>query len=174
MRLHIGGEEIKEGWKILNIQKKPGVDFIGDITDLNQFDDESVEEVYASHVLEHVGLAKVNKTFDGIQRVLKKGGKFYISVPNLETLAQIFLNTPEGGNKYRIMAMIYGGQTDSHDFHYIGYWPNLLFSALNLAKFKRYERVEFFNIFNDTSMMTIPTLNGEVVPVSLNVIAYKY
>jgi len=33
MRLHIGGEEIKEGWKILNIQNKPGVDFVGDITD---------------------------------------------------------------------------------------------------------------------------------------------
>ena len=173
MKLHIGGEETKEGWKILNIQKKPGVDFIGDITDLSQFDDETVEEVYASHVLEHVALAKVEKTFYGIQRVLRKGGKFYISVPNLDTLAQIFAKIPEGQDKYKIMTMIYGGQTDSHDFHYIGYWPNLLFSVLIKAKFKRYERVEFFNIFNDTSMATLPTLNGAVVPVSLNVIAYK-
>ena len=42
MKLHIGGNEKKEGWKILNIQKKENVDFIGDITDLSQFDDNSI------------------------------------------------------------------------------------------------------------------------------------
>jgi predicted SAM-dependent methyltransferase len=172
MRLHIGGEEIKEGWKILNIQKKPGVDFIGDITDLNQFDDESVEEVYASHVLEHVGIAKITDTFNGIYRVLKKGGKFYISVPNLELLAEVFTKVPEGSSKQALMMMIYGGQTDSHDFHYIGYWPTFLYSILRNAKFKKYERVEFFSIFKDTSMNTLNTLNG-AIPISLNVIAYK-
>ena len=31
MKLHIGGKEIKEGWSILNIQNKKGVDFVGDI-----------------------------------------------------------------------------------------------------------------------------------------------
>jgi predicted SAM-dependent methyltransferase len=172
MRLHIGGEEIKEGWKILNIQKKPGVDFVGDITDLSQFEDESIEEVYASHVLEHINIAKIKSTFGGIQRILKKGGKFYISVPNLDILTQIFFQMPEGKDKYDIMMLIYGGQTDSFDFHKIGYWPNLLFSILTDAKFKKYERVEFFNIFKDTSIYTINTLNG-ALPISLNVIAYK-
>jgi hypothetical protein len=172
MRLHIGGEEIKEGWKILNIQKKPGVDFIGDITDLSQFDDECVEEIYASHVLEHVGLAKIAATFNGLQRILKKEGKLYISVPNLDIIAKIFVLLPEGQDKYNVMAMIYGGQTDSHDFHYIGYWPNLLFSILTKAKFRRYEKVEFFNIFKDTSNMRVKILNGSI-PISLNVIAYK-
>ena len=33
MKLHIGGEQIKDGWKIINIQNKKGVDFIGDISD---------------------------------------------------------------------------------------------------------------------------------------------
>ena len=52
----IGGKEKKQGWSILNIQKKDveKVDFVGDITDLSQFDDNSVEEIYASHVIEHV------------------------------------------------------------------------------------------------------------------------
>ena len=62
MKLHIGGMEKKEGWKILNIQKKPDVDFIGDITDLGQFEDNSIEEIYASHVVEHVAQKKVEKT----------------------------------------------------------------------------------------------------------------
>ena len=45
MKLHIGGHSKKDGWKILNIQKKDGVDFIGDLSDLSQFSDNSVEEV---------------------------------------------------------------------------------------------------------------------------------
>jgi predicted SAM-dependent methyltransferase len=156
----------------LKYSKKPAVDFIGDITDLSQFDDECVEEIYASHVLEHVGLAKIAATFNGLQRILKKEGKLYISVLNLDIIAKIFVLLPEGQDKYNVMAMIYGGQTDSHDFHYIGYWPNLLFSILTKAKFRRYEKVEFFNIFKDTSNMRVKILNGPI-PISLNVIAYK-
>ena len=41
MKLHIGGKEKKEGWKILNIQKSKNVDYIGDIRDLSQFNDTS-------------------------------------------------------------------------------------------------------------------------------------
>ena len=48
MKLHIGGKEKKEGWNILNIQKNEGVDFMGDITNLSQFDDNSIDEIYAS------------------------------------------------------------------------------------------------------------------------------
>ena len=56
MKLHIGGMEKKDGWKIMNIQSggeagfspnKNEIDFIGDITDLSQFDDNSIEEIYA-------------------------------------------------------------------------------------------------------------------------------
>ena len=80
MKLHIGGEEKKEGWKILNIQQKPNVDFIGDITDLGQFEDNSIEEIYASHVVEHVAQKKVETTLKGIHRVLKDNGKFVLDI----------------------------------------------------------------------------------------------
>ena len=92
MKLHIGGEEKKEGWKILNIQRKPDVDFIGDITDLSQFEDNSIDEIYASHVVEHVAQKNVEKTLKGIHRVLKDSGKFYVSVPDMEILCRIYLD----------------------------------------------------------------------------------
>ena len=88
MKLHIGGMEKKEGWKIMNIQaggeagfspNKNEIDFIGDITDLSQFDDNSIEEIYASHIIEHVPQKQVADTFKGIYRVLKDNGKFYVS-----------------------------------------------------------------------------------------------
>ena len=92
MKINIGGEQIKDGWKIFNIQKKPGVDFIGDISDLSQFKDNSVEEIYISHVFEHVPQKKVDKTLKGIFRILKPSGKFYVSVPDMDVLFEEFKN----------------------------------------------------------------------------------
>ena len=91
MKLHIGGEEKKDGWKILNIQQKNDVDFIGDISDLSQFDESSIDEIYASHIVEHVDQNKLKKTLKGIHRILKNNGKFYISVPDMDVLCRIFM-----------------------------------------------------------------------------------
>ena len=92
MKLHIGGKEKKEGWKILNIQKADEVDFVGDISNLDQFGDNSFEEIYASHVIEHVDQKNIKKTLKGISRILENNGKFYISVPDLDVLCRIFIN----------------------------------------------------------------------------------
>ena len=92
MKLHIGGKIKKDGWKIMNIQKNPEVDFIGDLSDLSQFQDESIEEIYTSHVLEHVDQKNALKTLEGVNRVLKTKGKFYISVPDMDTLCHFFIN----------------------------------------------------------------------------------
>ena len=122
LKLHIGGEQVKQGWKILNAQPKPGADFVGNICDLSQFADASVSAIYASHVLEHVPQALVPATLAGIHRVLKKGGAFMVSVPDLEVLCSLF--THPGGtmdNRFHIMRMMFGGQTDAFDFHYFGW-----------------------------------------------------
>ena len=76
MKLNIGGEIKKEGWTNFNVQKKPDVDIIGNINDLSQFDDESIEAIYASHVVEHVDQKTIKNTFKGILRTLKKEGSF--------------------------------------------------------------------------------------------------
>lgn len=76
MKLHIGGKKQKEGWTIFNVQKMDYVDIVGDIRDLSQFQDESVEVVYASHVLEHVCQQEMKATLHGIHRILKKTGCF--------------------------------------------------------------------------------------------------
>ena len=82
MKLHIGGELIKDDWKILNANKREGVDYVGDISDLSQFKTESIDEIYASHVLEHVTQNKALDTLKGIHRVLVTDGKLYLSVPD--------------------------------------------------------------------------------------------
>ena len=169
MKLHIGGREVKSGWKILNIQKEDGVDFVGDITNLTQFDDDSIDEIYASHVLEHVGRVEMKNTLKGIYRVLKKNGKLYISVPDLDILCKIFIDKKASlEQKFEVMRMIYGGQTDKFDFHYFGWNTEILANYLNYSGFKKIERVKNFSLFNDTS-----NHSPWGIPISLNVIAYK-
>lgn len=169
MKLNIGGKEKKEGWHVLNIQKKDGADFIGNISDLSQFKDDSIEEIYASHVFEHINQKNINKTLLGINRILKKNGKFYISVPDMDILCKMFTdktNTPQ--IKIHALRMIFGGQTDEYDFHYFGYNFDLLSNLLKKNGFKDVERVQKFSIFDDTSNYAP---YGELI--SLNLIAIK-
>ena len=169
MKLHIGGKQIKDNWKILNIQKNEGVDFVGSITDLSQFDNDSIEEIYASHVVEHVDQKNIKKTLEGIYRVLKNDGKFYISVPDLDVLCRIFIDSKAPPKvKFHVMRMMFGGQSDEFDYHYFGWNYQFLNSYLIEAGFQKNERVKSFNLFNDTSDYA-----PYGSPISLNVIAYK-
>ena len=169
MKLHIGGKQAKEGWKILNIQKNDNVDFVGDINDLNQFKTESIDEIYASHVLEHVGQPKVNNTLQGVYRVLKKKGKFYVSVPDMDILAHAFVSPlASAENKFAIMRIMFGGQVDEYDFHYFGWNFQFLRDFLKKVGFSEFKKVDSFGLFEDNSNYKIYGF-----PVSLNLIVTK-
>ena len=169
MKLHIGGKIQKDDWKILNIQNKEGVDFVGDMSDLSQFGDNSIDEIYASHIVEHVNQKNIKKTLSGIYRVLATKGKVYISVPDMDVLCRIFIAKDAPIKvKFHIMRMMFGGQTDEFDFHYFGWNLEFLKEYLFIAGFTKIERVKSFSIFNDTSDFA-----PYGAPISLNVIAYK-
>jgi len=169
MKLHIGGKEAKEGWKILNIQPAPGVDFVGNIADLGQFGDRSVDEIYASHVLEHVPQGAVPPTLAGLYRVLRKGGRLMVAVPDMDVLCRVFLRADlDTPTRYEFMRMIFGGQVDAADIHYFGWNFEFMQHFLSDAGFMNVERVESFGLFQDTSEYR-PL--GE--RISLNVLAVK-
>lgn len=169
MKLHIGGEKLHPDWKILNIQPREGVDFVGDIRDLSHFKSESIDEIYASHVVEHIPKQDIKTVFEGVHRVLRVGGKFYISVPDLNILCQTFLHREATlGVKLELLMMIFGGQRNAHDFHYFGWDLEILAYFLNEAKFKTARRVNSFGLFDDYS-----DYKPFGFPISLNVIAEK-
>lgn len=172
LRLHIGGQEVHPDWKILDIEERPEVDFVGDAACLSQFDDNSVEAIYASHVLEHFHYALNNELSNTLRewhRVLEPDGKLYISVPDLKILCWLYLNpnlVPL--ERHYVMRIIFGGHTNEFDVHRVGFDVDTLAMYLEEAGFREYEVVSHFDFFNDSSQIKIcDTL------ISLNVIATK-
>src|SRR5664280_1395994 len=120
IKLHIGGWEKREGWMILDPLPGPVVDYVGSCTDLSFLPDASCAEVYASHVLEHLGYdSELPKALAGIYRVLTPGGRLRAAVPDLEMLCRLFLEPSlSGDDRFHIIRMMFGGRTTAFDVHY--------------------------------------------------------
>ncbi|MBO9999591.1 MAG: methyltransferase domain-containing protein [Cyanobacteria bacterium SID2] len=172
VKLHIGGKKAHPDWKIFDIEPRPEVDFVGNAADLSQFEDNSIDAIYASHVLEHFYHSLNNELIDTLtewHRVLKPGGKLLISVPDLQTVCWLYLNPNLlPFERLHLMRVMFGGQTNEFDVHKVGFDFDILALYLEEVGFFEYERVMEFNLFDDcSSLRLLDTL------ISLNVIATK-
>lgn len=169
-RLHLGGTEPRPGWEIMNALPGEHVDHLGDIRDLGRFADASYDLVYASHVVEHLGYAKdLPAVLVEIARVLRQGGRFFVSVPDLATLCRIFVDPAADADvRFAVMRMMFGGQVDQYDFHHVGLWDEYLAALLFRSGFEAVYRVPSFGFFEDTSAMVF---GG--TPISLNMVAVR-
>lgn len=170
LRLHIGGKHPHPDWKIVNIIAGEHTDYVRSCTDLEPFASGSITEIYASHVLEHLGYQRDLLTaLAEFHRVLVPGGTLRVSVPDLATLCAVFVDPAlSSKDRMRVMRFMYGGQMDAHDFHYVGLYEELMASWLRQAGFAEIQRVDFFGLFPDASALVF---RGR--PISLNVIARK-
>ena len=169
-RLHIGGVEAKPGWEILNAMALPTTDHVGSAADLTCFPDECFVEVYGSHVLEHLDFKdELQSALREWFRVLAKGGRLYVGVPDLDALARLVLDPKLSLNdRFHVVKVMFGGHVDEYDYHKVGFNFEILRYFLTEAGFTGIERVHSFGLFNDTSSLTFAE-----TPISLNVIAFK-
>ncbi|AFY72730.1 hypothetical protein Syn7502_00580 [Synechococcus sp. PCC 7502] len=172
MKLNIGGTTAHPDWKIFDVEDRPEVDFIGNARDLGIFEDQSIESIYASHVLEHFYYGLDDElifTLAEWHRVLKIGGELMISVPDIQILCWLYSQPKlDVRNRFNIMRMMFGGQVNEYDVHKVGFDFDTLAMYLNEVGFTGYKRVSEFNLFNDCS-----TISYLGYSISLNVIATK-
>lgn len=84
MKLNLGcAKDIKEGYINIDVYDHPLVKK-ADVRDLSFVENESVEEIYAKDILEHMSYTDGEKALKEWARVLKPGGKIFIQTINLE------------------------------------------------------------------------------------------
>jgi SAM-dependent methyltransferase len=121
------------------------------------YDDDSVDVIRASHVLEHFPTAQVPEIVKHWASKLKPGGVLKIAVPNFAYIAQAYLD----GKELPIEGYTMGGQTDADDFH------KALFDAATLT-----------DLFRGAGLTDIGLWDSDAddcsrLPVSLNMRAVK-
>src|SRR5205085_1592958 len=146
LRLHIGGHVRHPDWKIVDTVPAPHVDYVRSCTDLSIFSASSVTEIYASHVLEHLGYqSELASALREFYRVLEPAGVLRISVPDLTTLCSLFIDPAlDDAERFHVMRMMFGGQVDSFDFHRVGFSEAFLARYLANAGFAEMQRVASF------------------------------
>lgn len=161
LRLNIGGSSFKDGWVQVNIKEPSGtdpeerVDIVRAMDRLDELNDGSVDTVYSSHTLEHIGYGDgaVNRAINEWARLLKNGGLLYLAVPDMSALAYFLSDEAAltAREQRSIIHQVYGGQTDAYDYHYNGFTFKLLEQFLLESSFCRIQRVTDFGLFSDTS-----------------------
>lgn len=157
----------------VDVEPYPNIHHIQDITDLSNFLDNSVDMVYASHVLEHIPKEKLLKTLQEWRRVLKTGGLLRFAVPNFDALADIYLRSGKNVELIRDQVL---GQNPPFNNHYtlwnIDYAKKIL-EKNGFANSRVWDpyTVEHHN-FTDRATRTMK-VDGEDILFSLNIEAKK-
>jgi len=153
-----------------------------DITKL-PYEDQSVDVIYASHVLEYFDREEATTLLQEWIRVLKKGGILRIAVPDFESMAIIYVmdrnlldRVPLSsilGPLYGKMAM--GNQTIYHKTAYDFDSLSDLLKSVGIDGVKRYDwRKTEHAVFDDHSQAYIPHMDKENgILISLNVEGVK-
>jgi predicted SAM-dependent methyltransferase len=176
--LHIGGEEedVSEDWEILNVIDADYVDHVGNAKDVSRFEDNAFDNIYCSHVLEHIDYhEELLKTLQGWYRILRPKGRLWISVPNMDRLCELFLDKKKHGLRDRlsIVRMIFGGHTNKYDYHYVCFDTDILLLMMKQAGFEKIWKLDKFGFFKDSSLGNWKSEKGIIKGLSLNVVGEK-
>jgi predicted SAM-dependent methyltransferase len=183
MKLHIGcGDQKLPGFINIDLVYSPAVDIICDAKNLALFDDNSINEIYASHVLEHIYPYQIAETLHEWHRVLVTGGILRLAVPNFDALISLY-NTTHDLNI--VLGLLYGrgckyplGENATHKTVYTFNSLKRILLHNNFSKIELWDWHTFFSNglsgFDDYSQAYYPhmdKLHGKLL--SLNILGIK-
>ena len=139
MKLYLGSRNYKpDGFLTVDIDPTHQPDIIADVTDLASIADGSVEEICASHILEHLPWPIAFKALAEWARVLRMGGILRLGVPDLGAIAAMIV---AGENPWSATGLLYGvGRLEnSFEAHQYGYTRAMLLSILRVLGFGAFD-----------------------------------
>jgi|TARA_B110000438_G_C15791714_1_gene640969 predicted SAM-dependent methyltransferase len=163
----------------INIDKSSfkHIHFKKSVDNLKIFKNNSVDMIYASHVLEYFDIHELKKVLKEWKRVLKKDGLLRISVPNFQSLIKVYKKT---NNIENIIGPLFGRMKSGKNTIYHKYVHdykslNKILKSLNFKKIKKFNwRKTFHAKYDDHSQAYFPHMsktNG--IMISLNIDAKK-
>lgn len=152
-KLHLGaGGLILPGFESVDARQDTNPDHVADVRNLPFLDGE-VDVIYFCHGLEHIPIHQVEMTLDEWKRVLKSGGRLYLSVPDFGVFTKLYQYHDWPLEKMQFALM--GGQDYRYNFHYSLWDWNLLRGKLRnsgFEKIRKYDPDDFLpNDFVDWS-----------------------
>lgn len=116
------------------------VDIVGNFMDKNgkrfRYADNSIEEIIAIQILEHIPYSDNIEILKDWYRMLTPKGKLFVSVPDIEGNCKKFLESKTDKDKEFAIRLIYGTGKNKYFTHYVGYWKEKLIKILKNVGFK--------------------------------------
>lgn len=165
IRLNLGGRgKSIDGFTTVDRWEGPGDHIRADVSDLSMFEDSSVSEIYASHILEHFSHKRTVNVLSEWRRVLKKGCKAYIAVPDFDACVELY---KKNGLVSVLLNLIHGDQIYDLAFHYCSFTFATLAASCHESGFSNVRRIKHFPYgLSDCSELTS---THEGLRLSLNV-----
>lgn len=140
MNLHLGcGKRYLPGWHHRDISSYPHVDKVGPVEDLSDIRKETVDNIYASHVLEYFDRFEAKAVLNEWFRVLKPGGSLRLAVPDFQSLVGVYHDSDD---IVSILGPLFGRMsTGSENIYHRTVWDfRSLTAALEEAGFAEVEQ----------------------------------
>jgi len=176
IKLHLGcGTRYIPGFIHIDIRKLPHVDYATSADKLKMFKENSVDLIYACHILDHFKRDQIDGVLKEWHRVLKPGGILRLAVSDLEQIVKVYL-------KYKDLKLVVGPLMGRQDYpantHGMSFDFNYLSEFLKKAGFKKIRRYNWEETihkdYDDLSQAYIPHMNKKHgILISLNVEAEK-
>jgi len=162
VKLHLGCGNVRiPGFIGVDSRDLPAVDQVGPVDKL-PMSDNSVELIYACHVLEHFGRNDTSRVLKEWHRVLKPGGTLRLAVPDFEAVVKVYAETKNLG---LLLGHLVGRQDYPENTHYMVFDFTLLFDILNRVGFRdirRYHwRETIHKDYDDYSQGYYPHMNKD-------------
>jgi len=181
LRLHLGsGKRYLKGYIHIDLSDHAHIDYKQSIDDLKIFEDNSVEEIYASHVFEYFDLEHAKVVLAEWKRVLIQGGILRLAVPDFDSLLKVYEKTSD---IEKILGPLFGKweiTKENYSYHKVVYNNKLLTSILEEAGYKNITQWAWRIVFRDNkeyddhSQAYFPHMDKENgIHVSLNLQAQK-
>ena len=176
MKLHLGcGGKYIHGFVHVDVEDYPHIDFRIPVNALSFAADNSVELIYASHVLEHFGRNEVDQVLREWFRVLHEGGILRLAVPDFEAISRRYLGT---GDLSEVLGLVCGGQRTAYDFHKMIFDEQVMRERLHGVGFRSVTRYDWRKTdhawLDDYSQAYLPHMDKEAGHLmSLNIEAVK-